>query len=58
MPVSQDNKFIKIVNEGEAEIRQVQDGTTNQDMTYDYRYMIKMGVAVQTNMRWGEWKLA
>lgn len=57
MPLTGDTKFIKIVNEGEAEIRQVQDGTTNQDMTYDYRYMFKMGVAVQIGTLWGEWKL-
>ena len=58
MPIGKDNKFIKIVNEGEAEIRQVQEGTENQDMTYDYRYMFKMGVAVQIGVLWGEWKLA
>lgn len=58
MPLGKDNKFIKIVNEGDAEIRQVQEGTENQDMTYDYRYMFKMGVAVQIGTYWGEWKLA
>lgn len=57
MPVGKDNRFIKIVNEGEAQMRQVSDGTTNQDMTEDYRYMFKMGVGIQVNMRWGEWKL-
>ena len=57
MPISQDNKFIKIVNEGEAQIRQVSDGTTNQDMTEEMKYLFKMGVGVQINMRWGEWKL-
>lgn len=58
MPMGVDNKFIKVVNEGDAEIRQVQDGATHQDMTYDYRYMFKMGVAVQIGAYWGEWKLA
>lgn len=58
MPVGKDNRFIKIVNEGESQIRQVSDGTTNQDMTEDYRYMCKFGVGIQVNMRWGEWKLA
>ena len=56
MPVA-DNKFIKVVNEGEAQIRQVSDGTTNQDMTEEMKYLFKMGVGVQINMRWGEWKL-
>lgn len=57
MPISQDNKFIKVVNEGEAQIRQVSDGTTNQDMTEEMKYLFKFGVGVQINMRWGEWKL-
>ena len=57
MPIM-DNKFIKVVNEGQPEMRQVQDNTTNQDMTYDYRYMFKMGVAVIVNLIFGEWILA
>jgi hypothetical protein len=58
MPLTGDTKFIKIVNEGEAEIRQVQDGTTNQDMTYDYRYMFKMGVGVQISLLFGVYNIA
>ena len=57
MPVG-DNKFIKVINEGQPEMRQVNDNTVNLDMTYDYRYMFKMGVAVQIGVLWGEWKLA
>ena len=56
MPVM-DNKFIKLVNEGEAEMREVQDNTLNQDMTYDYRYIFKMGVGVLVNLIFGEWIL-
>lgn len=53
-----DNKFIKVVNEGDPEMRQVQENTVNQDMTYDYRYMFKMGVGVIVNLIFGEWILA
>lgn len=57
MPVM-DNKFIKLVNEGDAELREVQDNTLNQDMTYDYRYIFSMGVGVIVNLIFGEWILA
>ena len=52
MPVG-DNKFVKVVNEGQPEMRQVQDNVTNQDMTYDFRYMFKLGVGVQIGLRFG-----
>ena len=57
MPVG-DNRFVKVVNEGQPEMRQVQDNTTNLDMTYDYRYMFKMGVGVQIGLRFGVWNIA
>lgn len=57
MPVG-DNRFVKVVNEGQPEMRQVQDNTTNLDMTYDYRYMFKMGVAVQIGLMFGVWNIA
>ena len=57
MPVG-DNRFIKVVNEGQPEMRQVNDNTTNQDMTYDYRYMFKMGVAVMVNLLFGVYNIA
>lgn len=56
MPVG-DNKFVKVVNEGQPEMRQVQDNTINQDFTYDYRYMFKMGVGVQLGLRFGVWNI-
>ena len=56
MPVG-DNKFVKVVNEGQPEMRQVQDNVTNQDMTYDFRYMFKMGVGVQIGLRFGVWNI-
>lgn len=48
-----ENKFIKIVNEGEAIIREVNDGVTNQDMTSDYRYIQRFGVAVVLGLQFG-----
>ncbi len=57
MPVG-DNKFIKVVNEGQPEMRQVNDNTVNQDMTYDYRYMFKMGVGVQIGLLFGVYNIA
>ena len=41
-----DNKFIKMFNEGVAQIKEVSDGTTNVDMTMEYEYQRKMGVGV------------
>ena len=57
MPVG-DNRFIKVVNEGQPEMRQVNDNTVNQDMTYDYRYAFKMGVGIQINLRFGVYNIA
>ena len=56
MPVG-DNKFIKVINEGNPEMRQVNDNTMNQDMTYDYRYMFKLGVGVQIGLLFGVWNI-
>ena len=57
MPVGE-NKFIKVVNEGQPEMRQVNDNTFHQDMTYDYRYMWKMGVGIQINLLFGVYNIA
>lgn len=57
MPVG-DNKFVKMVNEGQPEMMQVNDNTGHQDMTYDYKYMFKMGVAVMIGLMFGVWNIA
>lgn len=54
---AKDNRFLKLVYEGDAEIRQVVDHTENQDFTYEYKYMQKLGLAVLTNLHWGIWNL-
>lgn len=56
MPVG-DNKFIKYVSEGEPEMRQVNDNTIENDMTYSYTYQFKMGVGVVINMLFGVWNI-
>jgi len=57
MPVG-DNKFIKVINEGNPEMKQVNDNTVNQDMTYDFRYMFKLGVGVQIGLLFGVYNIA
>ena len=57
MPMT-DNKPIKLVNEGEAYVKQISDGDTNQDMTYEYEFMQKMGVNVVINQLFGTWTIA
>lgn len=57
MPVA-DNKFIKIFNEGEANIKEVNDGNTNMDMTIEYEFQKKMGVATIVGKKFGIWTIA
>lgn len=56
MPVA-DNKFIKIYNEGDPQIKEISDGTTNMDKTIEYEYQIKMGVATIIGKKFGMWKI-
>ena len=53
MPKSDDNKMIKLVYEGDSQIREISDGSTNMDMTIEYEYQTKLGVAVVVNMLFG-----
>lgn len=48
-----DNKFIKIYDEGDARIKEVSDGNTNMDMTIEYEFQQKMGVATVVNRKFG-----
>ena len=45
MPLA-DNKFIKVFDEGDAQIKEISDGDTNVDKTIEYEYQYKMGVGV------------
>lgn len=58
VPVDVNNKFIKIVNEGDAQISQVSDKDTNRDMSYEYQFMQKFGISVVFNTVFGYWNVA
>lgn len=58
IPVDVANKFIKVVNEGDAQISSVTDKDTNRDMSYEYEYMFKMGISVILNTVFGVWTIA
>ena len=53
---SGDNKFIKVVDEGDAQVYENNDSSVNMDMTIDYEYQQKMGVATQVNKKFGVWQ--
>lgn len=57
MPVTEDNKFIKLVNEGEARIHEDDTPDTNMDMTMEYEYQQKMGVGTVLNKKFGIWDM-
>lgn len=57
MPVDPDNKPIKLVNEGEAIVKQINDGETNQDMTYEYELMQKLGINVVINQLFATYEI-
>lgn len=52
-----DNKFVKLVYEGDPQIREISDGDTNMDMTMEYEYQVKMGIATVIGKKFGTWTL-
>lgn len=52
-----DIKPIKLVNEGQALIKQVSDGTDNMDMSFEYKFQKKYGIATMFNMLYGMYKI-
>jgi len=48
MPIA-DEKFIKVVNEGDTQLMTVTDKDTNMDMTYEYELQTKLGCGVMLN---------
>ena len=56
MPVSE-NKFVKLYNEGDAQINEVTDGNTNMDKTVEYEFQAKLGIAVVLGLRFGVVKI-
>ena len=56
MPVA-DNKFVKLVYEGDSRIKEVTDMHELQDMTYEFKYMTKLGVATLIGRYFGTWNI-
>ena len=56
MPQS-DIKFIKVVNEGDTQLRAITDKVTNMDMTYESEIQTKLGCAVMLNSAFGVWDI-
>ena len=56
MPVSEE-KFIKIVNEGDTQLMTVADKNANMDMTYEYELQTKLGCAVMLSSAFGCYKI-
>jgi hypothetical protein len=51
-------KPIKVVREGSAMIKEVSDGTTNQDMSMEYKFIAQYGVATVFNVVFGQYQTA
>lgn len=52
MPVTTD-RFIKFVNEGDTQVYSVTDPATHMDMTYDFEFQKKIGIAVMFGVAFG-----
>ena len=52
MPAA-DLKFIKLVNEGDTQLRAITDKDTLMDMTYEQEIQTKLGGAVMNNSAFG-----
>ena len=56
MPMT-DMKFIKLVNEGDTQLKSVTNKDENMDMTYEQEIQTKLGVAVMLNSAFGVYDL-
>lgn len=57
LPLNND-KFIKVVKEGEDYIKEVSDNGANQDMSYEYKYTTRFGIATVFSSLYGVYTLA
>ena len=53
MPVT-DNKFIKLIYSGDAMIKETTDATVNQDMTNEYYFIQRYGIATVIRTLFGK----
>lgn len=51
-------KPIKVVKEGSPLVKEVSDGLTNQDMSMEYKFIAKYGVATVFNMLYGQYSFS
>ena len=52
MPVAEE-KFIKVVNEGDTQLMTITDKDVNRDMTYEYELQTKLGCGVMLHGAFG-----
>ncbi len=52
MPVGE-NKFVKLYNEGDSRVAESTDPEARRDMTIEYEFQVKLGIAVVLNLRFG-----
>lgn len=52
-----DDKFIKLVFEGDDEVKQVADNKENIDMSFEYKFITKFGCSVVFSTLFAEYKL-
>lgn len=57
IPTNVANKFIKLVNYGEAQVSQVTDRDTNRDMSQEYEVLYKLGINVVLSTVFGVWEI-
>ena len=57
MPVG-DNKFIKLVYEGDSQFYEVSDPATNMDMSITAEYQTRLGIATVIGKKFGMWTIA
>lgn len=57
MPVGE-NKFIKLYDEGDAQMTEVTDKDTNRDYSIEAEYQQKMGIATIVGKKFGVWNVA
>lgn len=56
MPASEE-KWIKLVNEGDTQLRTINDKDTLMDMTYEQEMQTKLGVSIMMNSTFGVWDI-
>lgn len=56
MPVA-DNRFVKMYNEGEIRVHEVNDPDTKMDLTYEYEVQRKFGISTIIGKLFGVWTI-